>query len=382
MSERKIAEVFPPGEFIKDALEAKGWTQEDLAAITGRNEKSISQIMTGKSNITPETAQLLGEAFGTSAQYWMNLDAAYRLHNTDIRNSGVTQRAKLYSKAPIKEMIKRNWIEPSDNITVLEQRVLDFFEIKDLDEEPKVFAHQPRKSTPYDLTTMNQIAWLYRARYLSQAVHAGEFAGHKFDALLERLNLLLENPMEVRHVPKLLADAGIKFLLIRNLPNTKIDGASFWIQERSPVIALSMRYDRIDWFWYTLMHELGHIYHRDGALDVEIYSDNSGAENDKPASEKVADEFASNSLVPPGQLESFISRVGPFYSKRRIEGFAKRLRVHPGIVVGQLHYKGEIDYSNNRNLLARVRDVIMPSSLSDGWDNPLPASLARGGGNA
>ena len=184
--------------------------------------------------------------------------------------------------------------------------------------------------------------------------------------------------MEVRHVPRLLADSGIKFLLIRNLPNTKIDGASFWVREQSPVIALSMRYDRIDWFWYTLMHELGHIYHRDDSLDVEIYPNNSGAENDKPASEKVADEFAANSLVPPGQLDSFISRVGPFYSKRRIEGFAKRVQVHPGIVVGQLHYKGEVDYSNNRNLLARVRDVIMPSSLSDGWDNPLPVSLARG----
>ena len=85
MAERKIAEVFPPGEFIKEELEARGWSQIDLSEIIGRQPNVVNEIIMGKRSITPETATALGEAFGTSAQLWMNLESAYQLWKSKAR---------------------------------------------------------------------------------------------------------------------------------------------------------------------------------------------------------------------------------------------------------------------------------------------------------
>ncbi len=70
---------FPPGDLIKEELEAKGWTQDDLAEIIGCTTSSINEVISGKRGITVETARNLGEAFGTGAQFWLNMETAYRL---------------------------------------------------------------------------------------------------------------------------------------------------------------------------------------------------------------------------------------------------------------------------------------------------------------
>ena len=85
--------VFPPGEFIKDELEARGWSQSDLADILDRSQKLVSEIVSGKRAITPETAAVLGEAFGTGAQVWLNLESAYRLSLTRGSDGRVTRKA-------------------------------------------------------------------------------------------------------------------------------------------------------------------------------------------------------------------------------------------------------------------------------------------------
>ncbi|MCH8902275.1 MAG: helix-turn-helix domain-containing protein, partial [Chloroflexi bacterium] len=74
---RTPAEVFPPGEFLADELAARGWSQTDLAHILGRDVNLVNDIIRGKRGITPETAQGLADAMGTSARYWLNLDAIY-----------------------------------------------------------------------------------------------------------------------------------------------------------------------------------------------------------------------------------------------------------------------------------------------------------------
>ena len=74
------ARVPTPGRIIRRELEARGWTQKDLAHIMDRPEQTISQIVQGRKRVTPETALELASAFGTSADLWLNLEAAYRLH--------------------------------------------------------------------------------------------------------------------------------------------------------------------------------------------------------------------------------------------------------------------------------------------------------------
>ena len=78
-SKRSVARVFPPGDFIREELEARGWTQRDLAEILGRPVQAVNAIVNGKKEITPETAIALGAAFQTSPEFWLNLESAYRL---------------------------------------------------------------------------------------------------------------------------------------------------------------------------------------------------------------------------------------------------------------------------------------------------------------
>jgi len=91
---REPAEVFPPGEFIREELEARGWTQGDLAAVLGRPVSAINEIINGKKRITAETAKALAAAFGTSAQVWMNLENTFRLAKAGPPDPEISRRAK------------------------------------------------------------------------------------------------------------------------------------------------------------------------------------------------------------------------------------------------------------------------------------------------
>src|ERR1700728_1040995 len=177
MMERTPAEVFSPGELIKDEMEARSWSQIELAEVLGRPGRLVSELIAGKRAITPETAKALGEAFNTGAQFWMNLESSYRLSQVkqDGSNS-VSRRAKLYEKAPVKEMMRRYWIQPTENIDVLEKSVMDFLHIKSLDEQPQLLPHAARKSTSYTEHRPAEQAWLFRAHQLAQAVDVKTFS--------------------------------------------------------------------------------------------------------------------------------------------------------------------------------------------------------------
>lgn len=381
MRDRKTKEGFAPGEFIQEELEERGWKQEDLAAIMGRSPTVVSELISGHTAITPKTAEGLGSAFGTSAQLWMNLEAAYRLSLMDQSDPAIARRAAIYAKAPIRDMVKRNWIEGSDDAEVLERRLLDFLEIRDLKEEPKL-AMAARKSTSYDALTPAQKAWLFRAKHLAPAAPGGTFSKASLEHGLQDMRLLMSHAEDARRVPRLLAEMGIRLLIVEPLPQTRIDGACFWLDNKSPVVVLSMRFDRIDWFWFTLMHEvLGHVQHQGAhgdssvSLDLDLISEQPRASDTRPQFEKEADRLAEDFLVPKTKLDDFVARVSPFYSKTRIEAFAARMKVHPGIVVGQLQWRGEVPYTHNREMLVRVRSTVIPSAVTDGWGCRLPANL-------
>lgn len=308
----------------------------------------------------------------------MNLESAYRLSKAKNDEGVVARRAKLYDKAPVKEMVRRGWIEASSSIDVLERRVRDFFGISTLDEEPQFWPYAARKSSAFSNYTR---AWLFRARHLAPAVRVKRFGPAKIKDALDALRPLLHATEEARHVSRVLAEAGIRFLVMEHLPQTRIDGACFWLDETSPVIVLSLRYDRIDWFWHTLIHEIRHVERRHGLeqgwpVDVDLFARRTGAKVDgeDADTEREANEFAARALIPREELDDFVARVGPLYSQKKIRGFAGRLRVHPGIVVGQLQFQGKLDYSLHRRMLAPLRDIVTQATLTDGWGHNVPAS--------
>ncbi len=380
MDAKNIAAAFPPGEFLKEELEARGWTQNALAQILGRQTSVVSAIVNGKRAISLDIANELASAFGTSSDYWMNLEKAYQLFTKSRADDSIARRAKLFQMAPLKEMIKRNWLEPSEDWSVLELRLMSFLGISSLDEQPKLFPHAAKKPTSYESVTPAQAAWLIRARKLAKGIHAAKFSDESFSDAMKNLRHLLENPEDVRRAPKILAEGGIRFLIIENIAHAKIDGACFWLNEFSPVIAMGMRYDRLDNFWYILTHESGHVKNRDGLngdliLDVNLVGDEAVPFDKKPEIEKRADLFAESTLVEQPEIEDWIARVRPFYSKAKIQGFARRIHVHPAIVLGQLQHRKEVDYSHSREMLVKVRDFLTASALTDGFGQVLPANV-------
>ena len=371
MGNKTIPEAFHPGEYIRMALEAKGWAQLDLAAIIGKPASVISDILVGRRPITPEIALALGEVFENGAQVWLNLQAAYQLAVSEASNRLISRRTKLFNKAPIREIQKRHWIEESSNIEVLEAQFCQFFGIKRVDDEI-IIAHAARKSDDYERVSVPKLAWITRAQNLAKRlVGISGYTKSSFSALLNELSSLKQEPESVAMVPETLSRYGIRFLVIEHLPQTKIDGACFWLNKSSPVIVVSIRYDRIDYFWHTLMHELMHVKEGHGKnvllVEISIVGDDVQADNDKVEKERIVDKLARDFLVEQTQLHDFVLRHGPFFSKAAILRFAKLIEVHPGIIVGQLQHDRVIPYKYFRPLLVKIRDIIASTALTDGW---------------
>ena len=80
------AQAFPPGEYLRDELEERGWSEKDFAEILGRPVQAISEIMNGRKQIVPDTALAIGEALGTSASMWLNLQVAYNLFEARVND--------------------------------------------------------------------------------------------------------------------------------------------------------------------------------------------------------------------------------------------------------------------------------------------------------
>lgn len=376
MSNEMLAETFHPGVFLEEELMARGWGRVDLAEILGKPANDISLIITGKRSITPEMAVRLGEAFtGTGAEYWWNLEAAYQLAQAEQSKGEIAERAVLYERYPVREMIKRGWINATQNIHNLKEQFHQFY--GNSVEQGFQFYHAPRKSTPYsEDNNMYQDAWLARARNMSPgAPVSAKFSQARLKTCIAKLKNLMHEPNEIRHVPKILAEAGIRLIVIETLPKTKIDGATFWLGDKKdePVIVLSLRYDRIDNFWFTLFHELSHVENGDGKTAPVVDENLMGEDTlDKPESERQADADAAKACADPAELESFINRTHPYYLEWKIQGFASLLNVHPGIVVGQLQHRYTttgrgLPHSHLRKLLVKVRHIITEATTTDGF---------------
>jgi len=222
-------------------------------------------------------------------------------------------------------------------------------------------------------------AWCFRARQLAASMLVAPFVSDRLGQAERKLRQLAAYPKEARHLPKILAEYGIRFVVIEPLPGVKIDGAAFWLSPTEPVVAISLRHDRIDGFWFTVMHECAHIRAGDAlSVDTDLIDDTKGIAITlvEDEAERLANVRAADALIPQDEMWSFISRVGPYYSRDRVIQFAHTMKIHPGIIVGQLQYKKELGYSALRDLLAKVRDSVTGTALTDGWNQTIaPGSV-------
>jgi HTH-type transcriptional regulator / antitoxin HigA len=359
----------PPGELIRNLLKERGWTQIDLAKIMDRPLPTINEIIAGKRQITPETAIQLSIVFNNDAKHWLDLESAYRL-SLATADESIKDRARLYELAPIKDMERRGWIKKTESSNELENELKKFFDVDDLT-NPLEIAARTRKTALNMPITPEQRAWCFRAQQLARTLQVDKYDEDNFSKGIVKLRHLAAWPEETRKVPRVLSEMGIIFVVIEPLPRSKIDGAAFWINNR-PVIALSLRYDRLDNFWHTLGHELSHIKHRDDfGIDTDIVGENRQMSVELDNIELRAERESAATLLDDKELNGFIVRVGPLYSRARINQFANRLRIHPAIIVGHLQHRGEISYGTMRDQLVKIRDIVTSEALTDGWGHIL-----------
>jgi HTH-type transcriptional regulator/antitoxin HigA len=366
MNARVAAEVFPPGEFLREELEERGWSQQELADILDRPPRLISELIAGKRAVTPETARGLAEAFGTSAEYWMNLESQYQLSKVKPSNSNVARKSRLYSKFPVREIIRRGWITPSESIEVMEQRFCEFFNIPTLDAEPALTHYAKKTDVSTDATPL-QLAWIFRVRSMAGQQQLPIYSREKLLLAVEKLKALTLAPEETRHVPRILAEVGVRLVFVEPMTGSKIDGACFWLNEIQPVIGMTLRFDRIDNFWFVLRHEIEHVLREDGKEGAPIIDCDVGSGNTELLECEIrANDAGANFCVPTDQLENFVARVQPYFSEQKVLLFAQRIKVHPGLVVGQLQRKlGRHDFL--RKYQVKVRASLLPSADVDGW---------------
>lgn len=367
-----ITRVFPVTKHIKDALEARGWTQKDLAYVMGRSASQISNLMVGRSELAPEIAQELGVVLGGGGEYWLGLDSAYRLSQTDYVDPSVLTRSKIFGY-PIKEMQKRRWIAETREASELECELKHLLGTDDLDDplsmrgesELPFEASFKRTAKEADLNKPEK-AWVARARQLAAYYPVVQYHEANVDQLQRELRKYAAKSQAVRRVPELLARYGIRFVVVEPLKTVKIDGAAFWLDAKSPVVAMSLRFDNIGSFWFALMHEVDHIKHRDRFSfdDLEMFPTDE--------TEKRANENAAQTLVPRAEMDAFIKTYSPRYSEARINNLATRLQIHPGIIVGQLQHRGEISYAAFKSMLKKVRHLVIDLAFTDGWGQPIP----------
>jgi len=350
------ARVVSPGLILNNELEARGWTQRDLAIIVGRPYQAINEIINGGKQITPDTARELARAFDTSIDFWINLEANYRLHlaEQDEKEKEIIQRSRLYNFAPIREMIKRSWIKGTDNINELEQQVCSFFEISSLD-DPLVINASLRHSENRDVETASLSAWAQQVKNLAKEQSVGKFSISKLNDAIPLLFNSSSSLEFISKVPDFLHDLGLCFVLLPHLPHTYIDGAAI-ITNTNPIIALTLRYDRLDSFWFTLAHELAHVVSGHKGIILDDTEQRTGSANKNEENE--ANQLASEWLVNQKLLSKYISDVKPYFSKDSIENFALNINRHPAIVLGQLHNKKEVEYKNLRRMLVKVKPYL------------------------
>lgn len=372
-----------PGQLVKRLLDERGWSKRVLAVVMGVDETLINKLVSERRSVNAEVALLLGEAFDVDAERFMELQKSYDLAKARITTPPDPKRASraiLFGELPIAEMIKRGWLDIDDirDVSQVETALIKFFGVNAL-EEIEILPHAAKKTAVATLATPVQLVWIHRVSVLAREVMVERrFTEFAVREAIKKLSPLRQSPEGVAKVPRILNEAGIRFVIVESLKAAKIDGVCFWLDERSPVIGMSLRYDRIDNFWFVLRHELEHVLKEHGRfaviLDAELEKERAGTGPNIPEEERIANEAASNFCVPKQELQKFIVRKAPLFLERDVLGFANTLKIHPGLIAGQLQ-RHTSRYELLRNHLVKIRSIVTPNAMVDGWGDVAPVEI-------
>jgi len=333
---------FPsPLEAIRFRMEQQGLKPKDLVQYLGSPSK-VSEILNGKRGLTLAMIRRLHEGLGIPAEVLIGEHCAAAATEVPVE------------KFPLKVMYERGWLdwfagswnEAKDQA---EDLLLRFFNNQlDLKAIPALHRQMVRSGSSEDLFALH--AWKTRvirvatAKQLKTSFDPAAI-NEKFICNLRALSLHADGP---KLAISLLEQYGLAVVIESHLKGTHLDGAALRMSGGAPVIALTLRYDRLDNFWFCLFHELAHVTKHICGDKADAYFDNLDAKAE--GAETDADKFALDGLIPPAEW-SKIKKVTKLTAKLVIEE-ARRLVVHPAVIAGRIR-REKHDYTKFSQLVGQ-----------------------------
>ena len=265
MANVKILSTEHPGAFIADEMHARNWVQADLAFVLGWDAAQLNRLIKGKANVTLENALLLADAFDMPPEFFINLQKMYDLGRAKKSDPSVKTRASWASVFPVREMIRRGWIEKAD-ASLFELQMVRFFGKNRREDVPfvsdaPIISHAAKRSS-YDDVTPIQYVWLHRVKKIAETIDCPAYFEDDLRSSLPHLRSHFIDYDDLRHIPPFLNRCGVRLVLVESLPGSKIDGVCLWLDGR-PAIGLSNRLNRLDNLCFVLRHEIEHVLRGD-----------------------------------------------------------------------------------------------------------------------
>ena len=334
--------AIPPGATIHDQLCNRGMSQKEFALRMDMSEKHISHLINGKVELTKDVALRLEFVLGLSANFWNNLEMIYRDQLVRVKTELARECDKEIARnMPYSKMASLGWVPVTRKIEAKIDHLRSFFEVARLEAIHKLTipgiayrASNGDKTNDYMLA-----AWAQKAKLEARDNHTEDINIQKLKRNLSKIRALTTKSPDFfcDELKSMLAECGVAIVFLPHIGGSFLHGATF-IDGGHIVIGLTVRGKFADLFWFSLFHELGHIF------KGHIYNLKS-FDNDN---EKQADEYARDYLIPPSEYENFVNCTDK--SAASIISFAKQINIDPGIVLGRLQKDGIVDYSWHHRL--------------------------------
>ena len=339
--ERFPIELPDPVEAIRFRMDQAGLSQRDLVPYIGSKSR-VSEVLAGKRALTLTMIRALHEGLG--------IPADVLLQRTPDAEPDCEAESLDWSRFPAKEMAKRGWLKATpDAIKNQPDDVLRrWFKNCGGLQAAALFRTSRHTRSAREMDRYALTAWTAHVLQLAQQQNAARGTkaapvDKSFMTELAHLSILDNGPAAARDY---LAKHGITLVVEPHLPRTYLDGAAIFGD--GPVIGLTLRYDRVDNFWFTLMHELAHIALHDDDVAGAFYDDLESA-SEPDSKELEADRFAEDALIPDARWSAWLE-TGPPDSQANLREFAQSVRVHPAIVAGRLRHD-TVDFMSYSRML-------------------------------
>ena len=335
MTERATAaetqEFNDPVEAIRFYMAERGLKQRDLVPMIGSRSK-VSEVLSGTRMLTMPMARALHQHLG--------IPADVLLKEPDV-HTGKPEAEIDWRRFPLREMAKRDWIEQRGNLRENAEELITWLMRKAGCTEPTSALYrktdQNRGNAKTDPYALNAWCWQVLAQANERDLRTVyREDGNKAELLnqVAKLSPAIEGP---RQAVDFLGEQGIAVEIVQHLPRTHLDGAAMKSVSGRPVIGLTLRYDRIDNFWWVLMHELAHVaLHLSETNETFVDDLQLTAASDV---EKEADDFAYNCLIPEEIWHDSGILENP--SPMAVMGLAQQAGVHPAVVAGRTRHELE-----------------------------------------